>query len=328
MRFDRLRPYRLAVAAAAAAMLGACSPSLTPPLDGPRPPASADPRGHVVVISIDGLRPDAIGHFRAETLLRLMREGSYSLEAQTITPSLTLPSHTSMLTGHGLDEHGVTWNRNHVHEHGHSVTPTVFARARASGLQTAAFFSKGKFNHLVVPGTLDHVRVPRGDGSWNADRTVAHVEAYLVHNRPNLMFVHFREPDRAGHMFRWMSWPYGRAVRAADRAVARVLSAADRAFGAGNYTVLVTADHGGHGWLHGSDDPRDTTIPWIAWGRHVRGGTVLPAGIRTIDTAATALWLLGLPSEAEGRAVETAFQPSGIPVPVLVEEEVGGARIR
>src|SRR4051812_38689313 len=60
---------------------------------------------HVIVISVDGLRPDAIEKYDAQTIKRLMREGRYSLNAQTITTSLTLPSHTSMLTGVGADIH-------------------------------------------------------------------------------------------------------------------------------------------------------------------------------------------------------------------------------
>ena len=50
---------------------------------------------NVVLVSIDGLRPDAITTFAAPTLQRLMREGSYTLTASTINPSKTLPSHTS-----------------------------------------------------------------------------------------------------------------------------------------------------------------------------------------------------------------------------------------
>ena len=262
---------------------------------------------YVVVISIDGLRPDAIGKFGALTLQRLMREGSYTLDAKTIMPSKTLPSHTSMLTGEEPSKHGITWNSNKMDQHGHVAIPTMFAEARAQGLRTAAFFSKGKFNHLAVPNTLDHVRVPNGGNKWNADQTVEHVGAYLEHERPNLMFVHISEPDHAGHRFSWMSAVYGRAVRKADRAVAQVLETADRAFGQGNYSVIITADHGGHGWSHGSSDLRDVTIPWIAWGQGVRAGTVLPNGIRTMDTAATALWLLGVPESVVGEPVRTAF---------------------
>ncbi len=276
----------------------------------PAAPGAEARTEHVIIISVDGLRPDAIDRFAPQTIRGLIDEGSYSSEATTILPSKTLPSHTSMLTGVKPKAHGVYWNRRQMDEHGHITTPTVFAAARAAGLRTAAFFSKAKFEHLAIPGALDHAYVPGGvTGRSRAENTALHVENYLAHTQPNLLFVHFGEPDFAGHVFGWMSAPYGVAVRLADRQLRELLSAADRAFGSGNYTVILTSDHGGHGRGHGSDDPRDVTIPWVAWGEAVRpGAALLP--VRTVDTAATALWLLGVPIDASvaGRAVAEAFE--------------------
>jgi predicted AlkP superfamily pyrophosphatase or phosphodiesterase len=254
---------------------------------------------HVVLISLDGLRPDAIEKFGAKTLQMLMREGSYTLRAQTILPSKTLPSHTSMLTGVDADQHGITWNTDKTEDHGHVDVPTVFGLAKEKGFRTAAFFSKTKFHHLEAPMTLDHVRSPKGgllNDRWTADRTVQYVEDYLESGAPapNLMFVHIGEADYAGHFYGWMSSMYGVAVRQADKAVAEVIDEADDRFGRGNYTLIVTADHGGHGRNHGSSDPRDTTIPWIVWGQGVEAGATIGTGVRTMDTAATALWLLGV----------------------------------
>jgi arylsulfatase A-like enzyme len=264
---------------------------------------------HVIVISIDGLRADAIENAGAETLQRLMREGSYSLEATTIMPSITLPSHTSMLTGATPEMHGIRWNDERVEEEGHVATPTMFAVARQAGYHTAAFFSKPKFQHLMVPGTLDYGQAPEGSGRWYVGHTVESVEKYLDTSRPNLLFVHIGEPDYAGHTVGWGTMVYRWAVRRADGGVKRVLRKADATFGRGNYTVIVTADHGGHGRTHGTEAKEDVTIPWITWGKGVEAGTVLPEGIRTFDTAATALRLLGvdLPAAHAGRPVFAAF---------------------
>ena len=272
-----------------------------------RPSGSAT--DHVVIVSVDGLRPDAIGRFGARTIGRMIREGSHTLAATTISPSKTLPSHTSMLTGEGPEEHGITWNTNETHTHATVAIPTVFALARAKGFSTAAFFSKGKFNHLEVPGSLDYTQAPEGDGRWSAKRTLGDVERYLATKRPNLLFVHLGEPDYAGHLFGWMSWMYGRAVRQADDAVGRLLAAADRAYGKGGYTVILTADHGGHGRTHGSAMREDVTIPWIAYGQGVRAGSEVEGAVRTMDTAGTALWLLGVdaPEGWAGTAVREAF---------------------
>ena len=277
------------------------------------PVTRATPSGavtnHVIVVSVDGLRPDAIVRFGAVTIERLMRAGSHTLDARTISLSKTLPSHTSMLTGELAEKHGIVWNSDKTDTHGAIEIPTVFGIARQHRFHTAAFFSKAKFNHLEAEGTLDHSQAPDGRRPWSADRTLTDVERYLATQRPNLLFIHIGEPDYAGHLMGWMSWWYGRGVRSADAAVSRLVSAADRAFGSGNYTLILTADHGGRGRSHGSEALENVTIPWIAYGRGTEGGTILPAGIRTVDTAATVLWLLGLAPTTEwsGVPVRAAF---------------------
>ena len=266
---------------------------------------------NVVLVSIDGLRPDAIERFGAPTLQRLMREGSYSLTARTTLPSKTLPSHTSMLSGEPPDEHGVTWNNVTSAEKDVVEFPTIFSLAREHGYRTAAFFSKAKFTPLQRPGTLDYSQAPGGLwGRWSSDRTVDDVIAHLAVQKPNVLFVHLTDPDRAGHSSGWMSEAYGRAVHAADGALAALVSAAETAYGKGNYSVIVTADHGGHDYGHGSDEERDVRIPWIAWGRGIDGGA-LDADIDTTDTAATVLWMLGVnrPASWNGEPVTDAFTP-------------------
>ena len=264
---------------------------------------------HVIVISVDGLRPDAIARYEAKTIQRLMAEGRYSLTAQTIANSNTLPSHTSMLTGVDAEDHGITWNSDKTGQFGYVKVPTVFGLAHEAGYRTAAFFSKPKFHHIGAPNTIDHMRAPSGGKiPWNSGKTLDLVRTYLAHNTPNLMFVHIADADFAGHNFGWMGWMYGMAVRQADAAVAQVLALADARFGRGAYTVLLTSDHGGHGKRHGSTDPLDTTIPWIVWGAGVQRGDTL-SGVRTMDTAATTLWMLGLdaPAGFDGRVIAAPF---------------------
>jgi predicted AlkP superfamily pyrophosphatase or phosphodiesterase len=283
--------------------------SASVPVTAPLPEASIS--RHVVIVSIDGLRPDAIETYEAPTLQRLIREGSYTLSARTIHPSKTLPSHTSMLTGLPPEQHGVLWN-NVVKAEADSIDlPNIFGMARARGYTTAAFFSKAKFQPLQVAGTLDYSQAPGGwFGRWSSERTSNDIAAYLQNARPNVLFVHFTDPDAAGHRSGWMSADYGRAVLAADRSVERLISLAENTYGRGQFSLIVTADHGGHGTDHGSEDPRDVTIPWIAWGQGVKPGELTPSSVHTMDTAATVLWLLGVaePDDWAGEAVLDAYR--------------------
>ena len=185
---------------------------------------------NVVLVSIDGLRPDAIARFDAPTLQRLIREGGSSLSARTIMPSKTLPSHTSMLSGEPPEQHGVLWNNVATAETDVVDFSTVFSVARAHGYRTAAFFSKAKFSPLQRPGTLDYSQAPGGwFGRWSSVRTIDDVRAHLAVERPNLLFVHLSDPDQAGHESGWMGNTYGRAIATTDAALGRLLAAADEA---------------------------------------------------------------------------------------------------
>jgi predicted AlkP superfamily pyrophosphatase or phosphodiesterase len=261
---------------------------------------------------VDGLRPDAIAEYRAPTFQRLIREGSYTLSASTILPSKTLPSHTSMLTGQPPERHHVLWNTAATAETDAIDLPNIFSVARSHGYSTAAFFSKSKFQPLQLDGTLDYSQAPGGwFGRWSSERTISDVAKYLKTANPNVLFIHLTDPDAAGHSAGWMSDEYGRAVLAADTAMNRLVGLAERTYGAGNFSLIVTADHGGHDNDHGSKDPRDVTIPWIAWGQGVKPGILNERPIRTMDTASTVLWLLGLtePGDWAGEAVVQAYEP-------------------
>lgn len=263
------------------------------------------------MISIDGLRPDAIAQYAPRTLTRLVRDGAWSLHARTISPSKTLPSHTSMLTGLPPEVHGVTWNTDRTSETGTIGAETIFEIAKREGFRTAAFMSKSKLKHLAKPGTLDHMQAPGGIAVLSASETVEAALRYMRYEKPNLMFVHLAEPDVAGHSIGWMTFAYGWAVKRADGAVEQILKSADANYGVGNYTVIVTSDHGGHGRGHGDESDADMQIPWITWGAGVQAGEI-GVPVSTMDTAATVLWLLGLhePVSWQGRAVASAFTNS------------------
>jgi arylsulfatase A-like enzyme len=281
-----------------------------------RADSSAAVTRHVMLISMDGLRPESIERFGATTIQRLMQEGSYTLQAQTVSPSKTLPAHASMLSGVEPRIHGITWNTD---AGGTLELLTVFDLATQAGLTSAAFFSKSKLRQLTAPGDVDYLEVRSRWSlrSWDADHTVDGVRDYLQDgNRPNLLFIHVAEPDQTGHEHGWMSPEYGEKVQEADQALAELLASADTAFGTGQYTVILTADHGGVGHGHSEPDPRSTRIPWVTWGKGVKCGTSVRAGVRTTDTAATVAWLLrlGIPRNWTGRPVKGAYgRQSGTP---------------
>src|SRR5688500_5249410 len=63
----------------------------------------------ILIVSIDGLRPDLALRGDMPTLRSLLPQSSYSFWARTVPHAITLPSHTSMLTGVVPRKHEVEW---------------------------------------------------------------------------------------------------------------------------------------------------------------------------------------------------------------------------
>ena len=328
------------------------------------PPFKAAPgiARHVLIISVDGMRPDGITTAQAPNLLSLMQRGAYASHAETIRPSITLPSHTAMLTGLDFKNHGVVWNN---YRPGHIAHPTVFSVAKDAGLSTAMLFAKDKFHFLanpeqvhwiygpgipkVIPTLEDVTRpdfkentgpdpsappkdaastrtatLPKPDPvakatagnpkpTTSADGLARAFQGEWPEAKYQLTFVHFGEPDGAGHGRGWMGHAYLEAILKVDAAIGKILQTLKESGEEDATAIIVTADHGGSGRQHflraQPDAPENVLIPWICVGPGVRAGTVIRRTLHTMDTTPTALRFLGLPAPEgiDGKVVEEVF---------------------
>lgn len=267
----------------------------------------------VMIISIDGLRPDLLLRGDMPNLHKLYQTGAYSFWARTTPNSITLPSHVSMLTGVDPRKHAIEWNTDlPLSVPFYPRYPTAFFLARKSGYKTAMVAGKTKFDMLEVVNSLDASVIK--DKKTDKDADIAEVAGKILQSvKPDLMFVHFPGGDAAGHRYRWGSKEQMTALAAIDVALGKLLDSARAAGTLDETVVIVSADHGGAGLGHGPDDPRSRHIPWIANGPGVRAGLDLntndETSIRTEDTFATACWLLNVPyGKIDGKPVESAFK--------------------
>lgn len=270
---------------------------------------------HVLIVSIDGLRPDSALLADMPNLRGLLRRGAYTFWAKTTAVSITLPSHVSMLTGVTPNKHGIEWNRElPFAEPVYTNVPTVFEMATKAGYTAAMVAGKSKFVALVRPGTLTWSWVP-AEGVKTTNKTVtAQAIEMLEKHRPDLLMVHFPDVDAVGHAKGWGSPEQLVCIEKTDRQLGELLAALERAGLSASTFVLVTADHGGAGLSHGADDARSRHIPWIAVGPGVRKNFDLTGSasleVRIEDTCATACYLLGLPQAPyfDGHPVLPAFE--------------------
>jgi predicted AlkP superfamily pyrophosphatase or phosphodiesterase len=286
----------------------------------------AAPRAeHVIIISIDGGKPAVIAESEMPQLKGLVAGGSATWVANTIFPSKTLPSHTSMLTGVSPEKHNVLWN-DFSPIRGLVKVPTVFSYLKTQNPSaiTAMLVGKVKFRHLWQPNSLDlfNYGTPQDPGpvagtpelekSKIPSQAVAKTAAaYILEKKPTLAFIHLTDPDSAGHKDGWGSPEQKEALKVTDQALSQVIRAISEAGIAATTVIIISADHGGHLKTHGDNIPDDMNIPWIASGCGVKKGYNITAPVTTYDTTATALWLLGVPlaAELDGKPVTSAFEP-------------------
>ena len=118
--------------------------------------------------------------------------------------------------------------------------------------------------------------------------------SYLRSDKPDFVFLYMVETDqKGGHDNGWMSEGYLKRVHDAIENVKDVVEE----FGE-EYTIIITADHGGHERTHGENIPEDMTIPMFCIGPDFEAGTLLPE-VGLLNVAPTIAAIMGVPAERE-----------------------------
>ncbi len=228
----------------------------------PTEPAPVDDRRHrVLVIGADGVRPDALREASTPALDRLGEEGLAVDDAQTqqAVPPLSGPGWTSLLTGQSPDVHGVIDNDTLI---GRSAeTPTFVQRAHEAGLQTAVVAHW--IGIPVIVGLTNTGSLFTGLDAEVGAEALRRVEE----DDDDLLFLHFDDPDHAGHAsgFSPENPAYVEAIAGVDVHVAPLLEAVwartDEA-----WRILFITDHGGDETGHSAMVPEVRTVPMKFWG--------------------------------------------------------------
>ena len=264
----------------------------------------------VVLLVIDGLRPDAITQDGMPTLHGLLRRGWQAATATTIRPSVTVAALTSLATGVSPERHGLSAASLQSLGRVRGLKPLPLELKRL-GVETSVVTTQlgGSARWLAgallrMGGVTRLVPAPPAPGSV--------VDAGLRHAARNshseLVVLYLNDADLAGHAWGWMSPAYLQAVRTIDRALAPLETHLEDP----DTLVVLTADHGGGGVLpqdHDHPHPVNDAIPVGMLGGRVMPGLVSSDPVRLLDIPPTVLNAFGgaAPAEYEGRVLHEAF---------------------
>jgi predicted AlkP superfamily pyrophosphatase or phosphodiesterase len=148
--------------------------------------ACAQASRHVVLISVDGFRPDFYldQEWGMQNLRQMMRQGAYAKEVRGVFPTVTYPSHTTIITGAYPGKHGIYYNSPFEPEGSSGRwywetslirVPTLWDAVHKAGLTSAAILWP-----VTVGGPIDF-NVPE---IWKADKTMAKVDPMKENTTP------------------------------------------------------------------------------------------------------------------------------------------------
>lgn len=244
--------YRRVVTVPIFVLLAATGISCSP--EGSRPPVKVEIRPpSVLLVTLDTTRADSVGFessaVETPALDALAARGTRFSQAWTTVP-MTLPAHTSMLTGLYASEHGVRENSRYLDDD-HTL---LAERLRNAGYTTAAFVSGYPLKRSFgLARGFDHYDDDLGNG--NAERTAGATTeralSYLESNGggPVFVWVHYFDPHDPYEppepfLSRYPSSPYLGEIAYVDRELGRLIDAFEGRTGGVDSMIVVVGDHG------------------------------------------------------------------------------------
>jgi len=242
----------------------------------------------VLLISVDGMKPEAIidaqSHgLKVANLRAFMTEGAYASGVRGVLPTLTYPSHTTLLTGASPAKHGIYDNttfdplqRNQRGWYWYAEdikVPTLWDAAAAAHLKTANIYwpvSVGANITYNLPqiwrtGTDDDLKLQRalstagleqelsadlGRYPGGMEETVAEDEIrarfairLLEKKHPSFFTVYLTGLDTEEHLSGPFSPKANETLERLDAVVGSLRAAAEKA-APGRATICVVSDHG------------------------------------------------------------------------------------
>ena len=241
-------PFRLASLLALLCLAGcAASPS--------RQAAPPDP-APLLLVSIDGLRADAIGRGDTPVLDALASTGVKARWMRPSYPVLTFPNHYTLATGLRPDHHGIIHNSMSDPELGRFIVADAEATRRPAWWQAQPIWTRAERAGLATgvwawPGASAPRNgvMPRYFQPFDQDRPLAErmdtVLAWMSaprERRARLAAVYLEQVDQAGHDHGPHADATRQAIRNVDAAIGRLLERLRAADIEAN--VVVVSDHG------------------------------------------------------------------------------------
>jgi len=246
----------------------------------------------IILLLADGMRPDFMLNCGNPFVNELLEKSHYTLTAQTVMPSVTLPCHMSLFHSVAPSRHGVLTNR-----YTPQVRPIngICEVLNANKKKCGIIYDWEELRDLTRPGNTNFAYYTRFSYENSMDKLTEETLRQINTAELDFIFLYIGLPDIFGHDIGFESEEYRAGINEMWNNIRLIAKAAED-----NYALIVTADHGGHDRTHGTDRPEDMTIPIIFNGdvfNNLNKTKLQNANI--IDIAPTILHAMGIEQDKD-----------------------------
>ena len=242
----------------------------------------------VLIIGIDGCRPDALQIANTPNLDNLISNGIYSPDALNDDITISGPGWSANLCGVWSNKHQVTDNTFFGDNYLNYPPVTKYIDDQSSNFHTVSICNWNPINDYIIGNYADFKL------NVSSDQDVSdQASNYLSLNDPDFMFLHFDDVDHAGHSYGFSpNIPeYISAIEGVDFYIGPIIQAISQR---PNYTnedwlILVTTDHGGLGYSHGGNSMEEENVFVIASGNSIPTQVIYKDSSVVIDSAINCL---------------------------------------
>jgi len=217
-------------------------------------PGWAEPPSTVILISLDGTRPDDVEkNPDLTTFAELRRRGARASRLTPVFPTNTFPNHATLVTGVHPDVHGIVNNTFFDAARGgfdKSDDPTWLLAEPLWSLLAQHGVTSASFHWVGSEGPWSSGRGPRYwkafDEKIPAEVKLDQVLAWLAgpEPRPRLITVWLRGADAPAHRSGMETPAVKRALVGQDAALGRLVAGLDARGAFAHTTLLIVSDHG------------------------------------------------------------------------------------
>lgn len=254
----------------------------------------------VVLICVDGARPDGIARAATPYLDRISRDGATSFSVKPVHPNLPLAGQQSLFRGVTPDIHGAKGAELNGFKR---TIPSLIDLLAQADQKVGMFYTIPSLREICLPDSAFvnycNARTHVSDGDNHIVEMAIRTAAFEDFD---FLFINLGHAGYMGAHYGWQSDEYIQAMTFTDNCIGKFADALIALHQPVDF--IIASNHSG------ANSPGTYDLPLFMWGYRMMQGCKIEQSVSLLDIAPTIAYLFGLtpPKDWQGKLIAEAIK--------------------